>query len=233
MTDTELFLDKYKWLEQAATVRFHLEQDGRAISQLERMPRFRSERNTLSYARDVRNLLQHNPKIDGEDAVTPSKGLIDFLDKMLRRVENPEKCLDSAIVMGKLYYKGLSDEVYPAMETMAKRSYSHVPILKNGVVTGVFSKNSIFALIMSGKTTGDLKKLRFADITEYTKTESECSDIYVFARDDMLIEDAEELCEETYKNGHKIGLLFLTKNGRAEEKLTAAITPWTILGRKF
>lgn len=230
---SELFIEKYKHLEKAAINAFGFETDGRAIYNLERMPRFRNDRNLISYCRDVRNLLQHNPKIDGKGAVQPSESILSFLDDLINRIENPAMCRDSALKIGKLYYKTPKDTVYPTLEVMDKRGFSHVPILSGGKVVGVLSKNVVFAMIMDGITLDKMEQMAFEDIKGYTSIEkSRGSEVYVFIKENTLIDEAEEMCEAYYKNRYKIGLFFMTENGKPDGKLIGAITPWTILGKK-
>ena len=233
MSNSEIFIEKYKTLEQAAIDRFGFEQDGRAIYNLERMPAFKNERSSISYCRDIRNLLQHNPKIDGEDAVQPSDRIIEFLDELIDRINNPDRCLKHALKMNKLFYRGMPDEIFPPMQVMERRHFSHVPILENGVLAGVFSKDVIFKLILDGKTTEDMKTMKFQDISDYIKPHNRRSERYVFIKEDTLIEEAEAICEEYYRSGLRIGMLFITQNGKENEKILGAITPWTILGHKY
>lgn len=232
MDNSELFIEKYKTLEKAAVARFGFEEDGRAVYNLERLPAFRTDRTLIAYCRDVRNLLQHNPKIDGEDAVQPSDRLIKFLDSLIERIEKPEHCMKYALQMKNLFYRGESDLIYPPMEIMQKRHFSHVPIIKDGRVLGVFSKDVIFKLLLDGKTTEELKTLTFSDIADYILLHKGRSESYLFIKEDTLIEEAEVMCEESYRNRERIGMLFITKNGNKNEKLLGAITPWTILGQK-
>ena len=60
MDNTELFLDKYKELENAAINEFKLPPDGSAVAKLEKRSEFKDIRFELNYCREVRNLLQHN-----------------------------------------------------------------------------------------------------------------------------------------------------------------------------
>lgn len=233
MDNSEVFIEKYKRLEKSAVAQYGFPSDGRAVYNLERMPRYRNVRSLLSYCREIRNLLQHNPKVMGEDAVQPSSKLIEFLDEMIRRVERPEKCISHAIKMKNLYFMKTGDKIYPAMEIMNKRHYSHVPILEDGRITGVFSRNVAFMLMMDGKTESDLKNMTFGEISDYTGFNKNRSETYVFIKTDTLIEEAELMCEDYYKSGRRIGLFFLTQNGNPSERIDGAITPWTILGLKY
>lgn len=232
MKNSDIFIEKYKMLEKAAIEKYGFESDGRAIYNLERMGKFRPVRNNLAYCRDVRNLLMHNPKIDGEDAVQPSDKVIAFLDKVLNMVNSSESCMRYAIKMESLYYRSREDNVYSAMERMNRNHYSHVPILEKGRVAGVFSKSAIFSIIMRGKSVEDLKKLRFSDIMDYTAIDYKGSETYVFIDKNVLVETAEDICEDYYRHRKRIGMFFITDNGTDSGRLLGAITPWEILGTK-
>ena len=98
MDNTELFLDKYKELENAAINEFKLPPDGSAVAKLEKRSEFKDIRFELNYCREVRNLLQHNQRLDEEFAVQPGKKMIELLDMVLDRIKNPVRCMDIAVI---------------------------------------------------------------------------------------------------------------------------------------
>ena len=75
MNNTELFLDLYKQLEQSAVLVYGFPSDGTAVSRLERVNQFKTMKSELKYCREVRALLVHNPRINGDFAVVPNKSL--------------------------------------------------------------------------------------------------------------------------------------------------------------
>ena len=83
MDNTEIFLDKYKELENAAINEFKLPPDGSAVAKLEKRSEFKDIRFELNYCREVRNLLQHNQRRDDEFAVQPGKKMIWIASKIL------------------------------------------------------------------------------------------------------------------------------------------------------
>ena len=145
MTRTEEFLDLYKQLEQAATAAFGWESDGRAIYRLSRMAQFEEQRTELDYCREVRNLLQHNCRIEGAYAVEPSVPMVELLRRLLKQVKEPILCRDVCTQRKKVFARGLSDQVIPTIQEMFRRGLSHVPVLEHECVAGVFSESTVFA----------------------------------------------------------------------------------------
>ena len=131
MDNTELFLDKYKELENAAINEFKLPPDGSAVAKLEKRSEFKDIRFELNYCREVRNLLQHNQRLDEEFAVQPGKKMIELLDMVLDRIKNPVRCMDIAVPFNDLVWRSLDDPVMPVIRIMNDRNISHVPILKD------------------------------------------------------------------------------------------------------
>ncbi len=230
MNAVEIFLDKYKELEALAVNAYGLAPDGSAISQLERKSEFRSIKAELAYCREVRNLLQHNPKVGNEFAVEPSSNMIELLADTIEKVRNPQKISEIAIPINEVYWKTIEDLVYPTMQDMKKNIYTHVPILKDGKVTGVFSDNTLFAYILEDGIIGIDEGTKFTDLGEHISIKNHPSEIFMFAKFHARVSQIEDLFEEAFQRNERIGMIFLTENGNEHEKLRGIITPWDVLG---
>lgn len=230
MTRTEEFLDKYKQLEQAASAAYGWEPDGKAIYRLERMQQFESVRAELNYCREVRNLLQHNCLIEGAYAVEPSSQMLKLLNRILHQVLHPKRCLDICTPMEQIFARGLSDRVGPTMLTMYRRGLSHVPILNEGQVVGVFSESTIFAYLIGRRPQTWEETLRFSDLNEYLNTTTRRSEVYRFLSADATVAQAEAEFEQAFQKGKRISMFLLTKNGSREEQLLGILTAYDILG---
>lgn len=229
MSAVEIFLDKYKELESLAVNTYGLIQDGSAISQLERKAEFRSIKSELSYCREVRNLLQHNPKVQNEFAVEPSSKMIDLLSQTIEKVRNPQKAGEIAIPINEVYWKTVEDLVYPTMQDMKKNIYTHVPILNDGKVTGVFSDNTLFAYILEDGIIGIDGNTKFIDLGEHLSLQNHPSEIFMFAKFNTLVSQIEDMFEAAFQKNQRIGMIFLTENGNENERLRGIITPWDVL----
>ena len=94
MTKTETFIELYKQLEELAVSRYGYPPDGRAVYQLERRTEFRSLKEELNYCREVRNLLQHRPRIGESFPVEPSGAMLELLRTVIAKVEDPPRAGD-------------------------------------------------------------------------------------------------------------------------------------------
>lgn len=149
---TEEFLDLYKQLEQVAVSVYGFPADGTAISRLEKKEHFRSLAPKIKYCREVRAVLQHNPQVNGNFAVTPSDSMIELLQNIIAELQAPPRCMDVAVKDGALIAATKDDFVLPVMQKMQEFGYSHIPILENGVVKKVFSENTILIYMITKKS---------------------------------------------------------------------------------
>jgi len=225
---TEDFLDKYKTLEELVSRKFKLASSASPIAYLEKRKEFASYEVRLAYCREIRNFLQHEPKVDGDFAVTPSKQMINVLEELIELVKNPPRCYDVAIKLENIYYRSLEDNVLKSIKEMSHGKYSHIPILKDGVVVGVFSKSSLFNYVVKNNKFID-DTLCFKDIKEYICLKCDGSEHYRFCKYDEKVEDVKKLFEDNYKNDNRISIVFLTKNGNKSEKLEGMVTLYDIL----
>lgn len=230
MNNTEEFLDLYKQLEQFAIKRYGYPDDGKAISSLEKRPEFRKVKTELQYCREVRNLLQHKPKIEKSFAVAPSEQMVSLLKSTIHKVKNPPKAKDIAIPITSVLYKTMNDFVKPTMIEMQKKVYTHVPILRNGVVVGVFSENTVFSYLIDEEIVGIEDQMRFQDLRDYLPADKHSSESFRFVRQDMLVENINVLFEKALEKQDRIGLVFITKTGKANEPLLGIITAWDVAG---
>ncbi len=161
---TELFLDEYKKLEAIVSARYNLRDSDSAVGFLERRPEYGAIKSDLAYCREVRNLLTHNPKVRNRYAVEPSDEMIALLKRTIERVKNPQKAKHICVPRDKVYCRTMDDYVRPAMVKMSEQVYSHVPIVKNGIVVGVFSENTLLSYLVDDENVSIDNNVKFSDI---------------------------------------------------------------------
>ena len=227
---TELFLDKYRQLEAAITTEYDLSDRDSPIAVLIKKPEFRSLRAELDYCREVRNLLSHNPKVNSSYAVEPSDEIIDLLEQTLQKIQNPTRARHIMVERSKVTCRTMADPVKPAMIVMNKQSFSHIPILREERVCGVFSENTILTCLIenAGLLTGE--DTLFSDIAEYLALDSHKSESFRFVPQDMPVGEISLLFDGAQKSSDRIGMLFVTKNGSPSEKLLGILTAWDVAG---
>lgn len=229
MNNTDLFLDLYKQLEQTAIAVYGLPADGTAVSKLERFNEYKSIKAELKYCREVRALLSHNPKVDGEFAVCPSDAMIETLKKVISKIKEPPTCFERSVKGSNILSARPDDIVFDKMKIMKSFGYSYIPIMKSGRVVGVFGKHTVFSLVLNGLDNILFDNTRFADIAQYTSLSKSDKNSFRFIPRDMYLFEAEELVVNAFKKKERINLLFVTQTGKPTESLLGILTPWDVM----
>ena len=227
MNNNELFIEKYKELEYLVSIKYNIPKNGSEISFLEKRIEFSNYRKELEYCREVRNFLQHECKIDQEFAVIASNEMINLIDKIIELVKNPITAIKICKKIDQIYYKGLNDYVVSSMLAMNHKKYTHIPIIENKKIVGVFSKTSIFNLLMEEDVCSLNSSVRFKDIINYIKLNSEK---YLFCKSDMNVKEMEEIVINEFRNGSKVSMIFVTSNGNEKGDFIGLFTPFDIMG---
>jgi len=227
---TERFLDTYKKLEATVSAQYALSDSDSAVGFLERRAEFRSIKKELAYCREVRNLLTHNPKIDGRYAVEPSDAMIALLDRTISRVTNPQRAKHIWVPVAQVVCAQQEDLVRPAMVSMYEKSYTHIPIVKNGIVTGAFSENTLLTCLVEDEIISIGKNTRFSHIARFLALDKHRTESFYFIGKEMPVSQIQDLFAKADQAGERIGLLFVTENGKQTEKLLGILTAWDIAG---
>lgn len=227
---TELFLDKYRQLESVISLEYNLSNSDSPVNFLLRRPEYHAIKADLDYCREVRNLLTHNPKLNGHYAVEPSDEIIALLDRTIEQVKNPTRAKHIFIPRKKVFCRKMEDYVYPAMMEMRDRVYTHIPILREDVVVGVFSENTLLNYIIDEEIVSIDRDVKFFDIAKYLPLDQHTAESFRFIPQNMLLADIEAIFSDGLKNTDRVGLLFVTRNGKPTEKLLGIISAWDIAG---
>ncbi|OJU13089.1 MAG: hypothetical protein BGN88_08655 [Clostridiales bacterium 43-6] len=224
---TERFLELFKQLEDIAESKFPYRREF-AVNNFINHPQNRSIRRELDYCREVRNFLVHTPKLGDEFSVVPSEKMVILLESLIHKANHPKLILDYAVKTANIFSVSLQDFVANVMREMRERGFSHIPVIKSGVVTGVFSENVIFQYILDHgmHELGDEPLSFFSD---YLSLSNKSSVSYRFASRGTYFYEAEDLFEEASKHHERIAMIFITETGNENEKLLGIITPWDIL----
>ena len=144
------FLDLYKQLEDAledkyrnarrhySSVVFEFAKDDDSIP----------VRDKLDICREIRNLLTHNPNLEGEPIVEPSEPVLRAMQEVVDYVRRPPLAIDYATKGDQVMKATLGQKVLRLMEIMDKNGYSHIPVMKEGQFCGVFSVGTLFQYLL-------------------------------------------------------------------------------------
>lgn len=229
MNSTDVFLDKYKQVE--AAVRMVYSYDGESpLAFLKDLPQFKRFSRTIDTCRGIRNILQHSPKINGEYPLTPCNDLLPFLDRLIQCISERKRCSDIAIRYKDIFWCSLDDSVKDAMRQMRNCMFTHAPILdEDKRVIGVFDENSIFEYIADEGIVDIDDNIRFRTIQKHLSLTEREMEEFLFVAPGKYVEDLEEQIEEKFHNNKRVGIVFLTADGKQTSSLYGIITPWDII----
>lgn len=227
---TDIFLNQYRELEAAVSAQYGLQNSDSAVGFLLRLPEWSAMRGELELCREVRNLLTHNPKVRERYPVEPSDEMIALLERAVERVKNPLRAKHIFIPKEKVLCRTLQDLVRPAMTEMGQRLYSHIPIVKDGVVLGVFSENTLLNYLIDSEGVGIDSNTRFQDIADYLPLKRHKAESYRFVGRNTPVSELEEMFAAAAKKRDRIGLVFVTNSGNPGEKLLGIISAWDMAG---
>ena len=173
--------------------------------------------------------MSHKKKIGNEFAVEPSQQMIGFIDNLINKIKKRTKCYEIQISESNVCWKSINDSVKEAIKEMSDKLYTHIPILENGKVIGVFDENSIFNYLAKQEIIMIENNTTFNDIKDYIGLNDREMEEFIFFSSQRYLEELEIEFEKAYRKGKRIGIAFMTQNGKEDEKLQGIITPWDLI----
>ncbi len=223
----EEFLSVYRTIESALSERVGDERGSSVVMQYLSEPESLPIRAKLNTCREIRNLLTHNADEGGEFLVEPSQSALDALKSVRDYILSPKPALLYASKGEELFTAHENDNALNIMRAMAKRGYSHVPIVENGCLRGVFSTISVFSYALEGGVIG--RNTRIGDLGELLSLDRHISGRFAVLRDDARAEEAKALFDERNAPNARLLAVFLTSDGTFAGTLTGMLTPWDII----
>lgn len=225
---TEEFLDKYKQMENIVRNEYNLGDNDSIVNFLINSKEFKHIENELDLCRDTRNLLSHNPKINGEYLVYPSEEMIKLLDEVIQKVTKPLKASNVMVKKSELCFMSMQDKVKDAMITMKEHSYKYIPILEDGVLVGMFSAKTILDIMTSEGVDAFKDDATFESISKYIAIENVSSKTFAFVGNSTPLCEVKDIFKEDVEHKERINIIFVTQHGKSDEKLLGIITAWEI-----
>jgi len=179
--------------------------------------KYSGELNDLSL---IRTLIAHKKR---EHLVLIPEETIKRVKEILQFIKNPPTVLEK---FGKeVYFCNSEDLLLDILKIMKKETFTHIPVYKNKDFIGVLSEVSVTNWL------ADKKKLNLDDVTIYELREflnNQPNEFFDFVKKS---EDAYKIKERflnEVRERKRIGAIFITDNGKQEEKFLGIITAWDI-----
>ncbi len=224
------FLNLYKTLEDELEARYN--RAGRRYSSVVmefiNSPEGKPWREKMDMCREIRNLMTHTADIDGQPVVTPARGVVEILREILNYVQSPPLALDYATRAANILRTNSGEKVLPLMRGMAKRGFSHVPVLEGERIAGVFSVSTVFSGALMGYPAID-EETRVRDYAELLPFDEHSSEQFAFVDEETTLSEARAAFECGKERKKRMAALFITRGGHPDGKLIGMLTPWDVL----
>ncbi len=228
----ERFLELYRRLEEALKQRGFRNGRSSVVMQFMNTREGSAFKEELNTCREMRNILSHSPDINGDPPLIPSQGAMEALEEAVRYLEHPPLALEFAAKGQSLITVGLETAVCGLMKTMRKTGYSHIPVLEDGRLMGVFSISTLFSHVLDWQSVNLELTTPLRDFADYLPVDRHVCESFAFAPPEATVHEAELLLEN--KGGPKQkrpAALFITSDGTPEGELLGMVTPWDLLGK--
>jgi len=237
MSNNPRFLDLFNHLDESCRERYHLDdRSSSAIAFLSAKLAHSSSKKdnalgeSLEAIRQLRNTLVHVEKVDGEELAEVNPKLLEDLETAIRYVENPPKALDNAIPFSHLFVVRLNESLSSVLEAMMRRGFSHVPVLDNGGLLGVFSEEVLTSYLIAKGSLSLSANLTMRDFLAFLPLEKHSNERYLFLPRSALLEDAREAFSDSkIKTGKRLAMVFISEHGKSDEAILGALVPSALL----
>ena len=120
----------------------------------------------------------------------------------------------------------MEDLVRPAMKVMAERSYTHIPILRDGHIVGAFSENTLLSFMIRDEIAIIEKDCTFEELGDLLRLDAHVSETFAFVSKNTLATDLAGLFEESMRKQERLGMVFITESGSVKQRLLGIATAW-------
>ena len=194
---------------------------------------FASNYRDLRTFADLRNLLVHNPyKSNADPLLIPHEYIVRKYEEIKNATINPKKALSVAVPRDKIYMTTLKNKVADVIKEMQDKTYTHVPVIENDVMMGIFSETTILSYLNYNKETIFLKDMLIEEFRDFIPLEKHTSEYFEFVGRNALLSDVENLFRIGLKARKRIAVVFITEKGKQSEKILGIITAWDIAGKQ-
>jgi CBS domain-containing protein len=182
----------------------------------------------------IRNSLVHNPIPSvAQPLLQPHSGLIENYRKLRDALMNPLKALSIAIPSQQLYTTTLDANLGKVMKKMDENIFTHVPVIENDRMIGVFSENTLLSYLAESGEAIITKDMKISDLKEFLPLKAHHGESFVFIARNKPLSEIYGTFNDAIQVRRRIGMMFVTQNGKPDEKLLGIITAWDLASPDF
>ncbi|HRV75982.1 MAG: CBS domain-containing protein [Candidatus Nomurabacteria bacterium] len=200
---------------------------------LQRISRINPEVNRYTYElrsfSKLRNMLVHDSNGANQmPLIEPTEFAVKRYQELADLIMKPKRALNIAVRASHVFTVKLSDHATKVMAEMNRKTFTHAPVIQDGKMIGVFSENTVFAYLVKEKQSLIDEQTTIGDFKDFIGFNDHPSEKFVFVSSNSTAMEIREMFSEAVKNGVRIGMIFVTANGKPKESLLGVITAWDL-----
>lgn len=229
---SETFLSQYRVLEGLLEARYarSARANQSVVMEFLHDEDSQSVREKLDMCREIRNLLTHTAASDGSAFVEPSEEALTMLREVIAFVRQPLLAMKFATPVSQILLAKPQYFVLRTMRAMQERGISHVPVMNEGRVTGVFSVSTVFSAVLDEPDVQIDETTRISRFREHLPIDRHLTERFLFADADATYGTVKAAFERPERHG-RLAAIFITDTGDPRGDLLGIVTPWDVLGR--
>lgn len=232
LSNARIFLDLYNNLEELLKAKYANSNDKRfsnVIMRYTNEDEGRKWREELDLCREIRNMLSHHARFEGEDIFQPSDAIIAFLREVTDAVEHPPAAMTLCTPTDRLLTCRENDRAVDVIRKMNGAGYSHVPIVSEGKLCGVFSAGVIFSYIEANGSGAVTDRTVLSDFGAFLAADAHKTETYRVVGPGESYEGIKKVFVPSGPGKLRVAAVFVTRGGEKDGKLLGMITPWDML----
>jgi CBS domain-containing protein len=185
-------------------------------------------KSVIKRVNDLRNIIDHENKyIDKAEIAIPCDWVIEDLEHIIDELTNPQRARD--IATKNVHSCSPDESISKVIKEMSEKTFTHVPVLSDGKFIGLLTESAILNWLGDKAEDGGfvLVEKTIKELEKYYKDDSR-NDYCLFVSKEMDVLDVKEKFTNFIKDGRRLGVLFVTQNGKESEKIIGLITAWDL-----
>lgn len=181
--------------------------------------------NFLKSCGELRNLVTHN-----NDVAYPTQPCYERFHELALRIRFPAKASGIATSGKKLVTAKMDSKVLTIAKLMEEKGLSHVPVLEDGLIIGVFSVTTFFDFYQNHGTLDLNEDTPIEAFKDEIVLTSHTNEDFLFCDENAYVyEFAEKIGKKVKGQKKRIAAVLVTSNGFSTGKLKGIITPTDLL----
>lgn len=184
-----------------------------------------------SFAR-LRNAIVHNHyRRDAEPIAEPHDFVLKEYAKIKDEVINPPLALNTIAIKAESIYTTTLDSVaLDVMKKMSEKLYTHVPVIENSKLVGVFSEDTVFSYMVKNEDILIEKDVMIKEFADFVPIREHRNEIFRFVPRNTPVILVEDEFQKAFSEGKRLAVIFITETGKEIEKILGMITAWDLVG---